>query len=170
MAAAMAATNSFLYAGLSPAAAALLPRLYAANSFLAASSGASCQPPQQPAGLLATVPQLPNVASRSASAGQQLVLPGGPMAPVVGAPPMNDPSSAANFMLAADPALWAALAGGGGGGFGGPVFGAHPPLPPPPPPGNSGGLLGQAAAQLMVQQQQHHHHHGGRNTSSSTPM
>ena len=141
MAAAMAATNSFLYAGLSPAAAALLPRLYAANSFLATQPAApsSAAAAAAAAGLLATVPQLGR--------------------PQVGPPP-TIPGEAANFMLAADPSLWAALGAGGFGshlGSGGTGSGAH-----------AGELLAQTA-QLMAQQQQQQQQ-GGRNMDPSAAV
>lgn len=111
--AAMAATNSFLYAGLSPAAAALLPRLYAAsglfpgapNALACPSSAAPMNPPPSSssaaamaaaAGLLTTVPQLAHSMSQ----------PPGPDAP--------------NPFMLADPSLWAAAFAGAGAGATGP--------------------------------------------------
>lgn len=131
--------SSFLYGGLSPAAAALLPRLYAANSFLSAPVSSAGTPNSTAApGLLATtVP-----AASGARNGADL-----------------NAAAAANFMLAAgDPSLWAALSAGG---FVGNPFGAGPT---PPTSGNHD-LLAQTA-QLMAAQQQQQQQQQARQTAT----
>jgi hypothetical protein len=131
---AAAAANSFLYGGLSPAAAALFPRLYAAN-FLSGvgsphpHSAVGPLPPSSSAttaGLLTTVPHLiERTSAAMAEHHQQQQQSGaGGVLGETGAPP---------FMSLSDPSIWAALGAGRPGG----------PLP--------SDLLAQTA-QLMAQQ------------------